>query len=396
MHAQPTSGTAILVLGKYAQLLVVPHPQVYYTGYNYIPLTNWGDYRVLLSVLLYGGMLGFALYEIIKKRRLSVLGWAFLYYLLAISFYSNLFAFAPDTMADRFAFMASVGFCVAFVWLLGKLLGVSFTQSATFGQLKLAFRVVFIACIAAYGLKTFARNRVWESNLTLFTSDLEHFKQTSRPHTHYANELMLQARQNPPKNQIDALKLEAVVSREIQTAISILPKNDANYVLGVRTKIFFGKADEAMQMCDQGLSIFPNHATLNFYKGELFYRKDQWAIAIPYFERAIANSDLGGPDLFSHLAWSYFKTNQYEEAMQTWDKALAKSPNDAFYLREKGKMYFLLNEFDTALPLLQLSDVQKDDDKETVVMLKKIAEAKSDSAAIKRYGERLERLKAGS
>ena len=79
--------TAVLLLGKYLLLLLVPYQLVSDYSFNQIPLTGWTNPLVWLSFLVYSGALIWA-FKNIKKKSMIVFG--LLFYLITMSIYCNL------------------------------------------------------------------------------------------------------------------------------------------------------------------------------------------------------------------------------------------------------------------------------------------------------------------
>ena len=112
------TATGFYVLGRYIGLLFVPFPLVYYYGFSYIPLADWTNIISILSLLVH---LGLGLLALRELRRKSILGFGLIFYLVNIAAYSNLLQPAPGLMAERFAYSASLGFCIVIVLLLFRL-----------------------------------------------------------------------------------------------------------------------------------------------------------------------------------------------------------------------------------------------------------------------------------
>jgi hypothetical protein len=101
--------TNFFIHGKYLLLLLFPHPLSWDYSYNQIPIVRISDARALLA------MLTFALLVIAATRGLRRRSWAsfgILFYFIALSPASNFFVTIGTTMAERFLFIPSAGFCI--------------------------------------------------------------------------------------------------------------------------------------------------------------------------------------------------------------------------------------------------------------------------------------------
>ena len=71
--------TAILILGKYLGLLFFPHPLVSDAGSFQIPITTFGDWRVLVSLIIHFALF---VYAVLNFKNKSILSFAILFYIL--------------------------------------------------------------------------------------------------------------------------------------------------------------------------------------------------------------------------------------------------------------------------------------------------------------------------
>jgi Flp pilus assembly protein TadD len=157
--------TIIYTLGKYILLLFVPHPLTHDYYPNHIAIKSFGDPAVLGTLVVYAGLIYYAI-KGVKER--SILGFGILYFLLTLSIVSNLIFPVGTHMGERFAFMPSVGFC-----LIAAAFIVGFMRSNNVWDIaKLTMPLAITGLIgAAYAYKTFSRVPAWETNEKLFFTD---------------------------------------------------------------------------------------------------------------------------------------------------------------------------------------------------------------------------------
>ena len=152
--------TIFYTLGKYIQLLFVPHPLTHDYYPRQIGLITFSNPFALASLAFYGFLGWFA---IRGTRRRDPLAFGIWLYLLPLGIVSN-FVFPIGTnMGERFAFMPSLGFCLIIAVFLANYYGKN--KNLTLG--------IFGAAVLLFSLKTITRNPVWESNEKLFMSDAE-------------------------------------------------------------------------------------------------------------------------------------------------------------------------------------------------------------------------------
>jgi tetratricopeptide (TPR) repeat protein len=161
--------TIMYTLGKYVQLLFFPHPLTHDYYPRHIDIMNFGDVGVLMSMLLYAGII-FLIYKGWKTRNIASFGAAF--YIVTLSIVSNIVFPIGTNMSERFMFMPSLGFAI----VLGY--GIHYFVYNRMG--KQAFLVVLGTLIGLFGLKTVTRNMVWESDFKLFTTDVKTSKRSAK------------------------------------------------------------------------------------------------------------------------------------------------------------------------------------------------------------------------
>jgi hypothetical protein len=100
---------AFYTVGYYLKLLIFPKPLLFYYGYNKIPILSWDSIQVWFSVLTIAVLI-FITIKNFKSRKVYAFG--ILYFLITISMFSNLVKPAVGIIAERFAYIPSLGFCI--------------------------------------------------------------------------------------------------------------------------------------------------------------------------------------------------------------------------------------------------------------------------------------------
>jgi len=172
-------GTGIYGLGYYFRLLLVPHPLLYYYGYDMIPVVNLGNIWVILTILFYAGILGIAIW---KAREKHVISYAIFFYLFTIAMFSNIGKPVPGIIGDRFLLIPSIGFVMVLAWLIFKLFKAIPEPTYNAGK-RIFFVMVFTALILIpYSYKTVTRNTDWFSDLSLYEADMEYLDNSVKAH----------------------------------------------------------------------------------------------------------------------------------------------------------------------------------------------------------------------
>ena len=154
--------TIMYTLGKYVQLLILPHPLTHDYYPRYIDIMHFSDISVLISLGLYIIIAFLALKGLRTKH---IIGFSCAYFIITLSIVSNIVFPIGTNMSERFMFMPSLGFALLFGY---------FMQQYVFEKLgKQMFYISLGVIVSLYSIKTITRNFVWESDYRLFTTDVK-------------------------------------------------------------------------------------------------------------------------------------------------------------------------------------------------------------------------------
>lgn len=160
MRPDQKIATILYTLGLYLKLLIFPL-QLSHDYYPYaIPIMNWTDWQVWLSLLAYGGLTGILVWGYKKK---NVPSFTVFFYLATLSIVSNIVFPVGTFMNERFIFISSAAFTLAVAWILvdrlpvwmGKKRGVALGL------------IVASLLVGGYFARTYTRVPVWENAMTL-------------------------------------------------------------------------------------------------------------------------------------------------------------------------------------------------------------------------------------
>jgi len=267
------SATGFYVLGRYLLLHVFPHPLLYYYGYSHVPLTDWSDPLSIASLAVHAA-LGIYVLRTIRKR--TILCFAILFYLISIFGFSNLLKPAPGMMAERFAYMASLGFCIAAVWLAFRAFK---TAPAGFRWGEKAGYLIVVAAFL-FAVRSVVRNEDWENKMTLYGNDMEHLDESAKAHLLFGSLISSSALEH---KHYDSLQL---------------------------VKYHFRRAVE----------IYPDYATAWSNLGSTYYFTGEYDSAQYFFRRA--------NDLDSGYVQGWFNLGMTYNSRSLQDSARARNTND--------------------------------------------------------------------
>lgn len=315
-------GTAVYVLGRYLWLLVFPNHLSMDYSINEITILPITDYRVLVSLAIYLGLLIYAIYTIRKKETVS---FGILFYLLTMAIVSNIFIVIGTVMADRLLYLPSLGFCLVVAVLLTRLLKTEPGENKLKGVadfMKRSSKPLIAACLllALYSFKTIDRIPVWKSNWSLYQSGVIDSPNSSRCHYLVGVEL----KNVIAKEEKDSVKQVELYKRsiaEFKKAIELHPGNfDAYRDMG-RSYDALGDTSNALASYSMALSIFPRDTKAMNNKGTILFRRQQYAAAKDLFAEAI-RWDPRYSDALQNLGSCYGVMGDYENALNYLFKSL--------------------------------------------------------------------------
>lgn len=331
--------TALLILGKYLSLLFFPHPLVSDAGSFQIPITTFGDWRVLLSLVIHFGLFVFAVLNLQKK---SILSFAILFYILNFSITSNLFITIGTGYAERLLYLPLLGFSLGIAWLLMKFLGGEMKSSKRFelnnfftkNTMPLAALAVIIL---AYSGKTIIRNQAWKDSLTLYETDVLTSPNCAKLQFHYGLEMNKKGKTLSGKEQSEVMNQTKQI---FEKATEIYPQyHDAYSQLGLwhynagqnnPNKVAF--ENKAEELFNEAIKHKPNNEKAFNGLGMIYFGKSNLARA---------NGNLQEAERLRLLAKS------------TYEKILGFDPRNVDATRNLGVVYALNKEFDRAIQYFQ-------------------------------------------
>ncbi len=322
--------TTFLTFLYYFKLLVVPHPLTHDYYFNQIPYIGFGSPLFFLSLLVNGGLLGYALMNLKNK---SVASYAILFYFITFSIASNMLFTVGVLMNERFIYMSSLGFCILAAFLV-------------FNYIKnpKAVAAVFFVLLSLYSTKTFTRNFDWKDSFTLFRRDSHHSINSAKIQTSLGGDLTKAAESN-----IQALRdsgmikefitdLNPSISSSELNAINLLPDSSLRYLL----------LDSSIAHLNEAIRIYQTHSNAWLLLGNAVYKRyHNPQQVIPIYEKAAAYRVGGYYDASFNLGVVCNESNVLPTAKTNLLKAIELKPEvaDSRYLL--AQVYAKLNQPDS-------------------------------------------------
>ncbi len=335
--------TQFYILGKYLWLMVIPYPLLANYSFNSIPFVGFGDVKALLSILAYGGLIFLAVYRFMKDRK-DPWVFAIVFYLGTIFLFSNFPFLMGAEMAERFAFFASTGVCLAFALVIEK--WVLKGDVANILSLKSSkVLVILVPLCLIYGGMTIARNFDWKDEYTLYKTDLEKSPNDTRINQFLATAISENLYpEEPDSNKRREMDMESL--QHLKRSLEIYPDFAEAHVQMGRVLERLHRYDEAVASNIKALSLKPMNSIANNNLGSVYINLGKFREAIPYLLRSVE----GNPNfkfVYLNLGNCYSKVNVHDSAATNFAKYLNFEPENADVRKKLATSYYMLQKYDS-------------------------------------------------
>lgn len=313
-------GTIFYTLGKYLVLMIFPHPLTHDYYPPQVPMMTFGDWQVILTLLVYVGGGIYALFRLPKKDPIA---FGIIYFIATLSVVSNLVFPIGTNMSERFMFMPSVGVSLIAAVLLYKLTNKSLTK---IGDLKLALPIIALVLLG-FSFKTITRNTAWKDNYTLFSTDI---------HT-----------------STNSAKLNNAMGG-ITSEEATKPENAArkNALL-----------DQAIQYASKARELHPTYANPNVIIGNAYVYKEDYAKAMEFYDYTLSITGEGSSDnknarnnkafAYAQMQTKYIKEQNFAAAIQAGEQAITMGQSSIELFGQQGAAYGAMGQHQKALGMFQ-------------------------------------------
>jgi protein O-mannosyl-transferase len=344
-HPHQIVPTSLVIIARYLGLFVYPHPLVHLYGYDQIPLNRWSEpwaWMVLIGVaaLVFAG---------VKHRRdKSPLMFGLVWFAVTYSVYSNFVFFAPDTMADRYMFIPSLGLAIAGVWALLRLGGLgprNISLNSTRGKAVIAG---FALLLSAYFVRTYIANRDWKNDSTLIFNRIQYMENNAAAQ---AIDGFMLNKASAEAGSPEVARADKIAAMKAFTrAIAIYPDFYGAWIsIG---KIFaeervYDKAELAFLRAQQ---IEPLGSDGYLCLGILHLAQQDPTVAIIYLEKAVL-LDRANEEAYVMLGKAYLQADQMENLGSMALTANKWFPNNLDLKALLATYYFRKRDFTRAMAL---------------------------------------------
>ncbi len=319
------------ILIKNLGLLIFPIALVHDYGFSHSTIVGWSNPLVIVSILFHFALLYFVIKEFKKK---SALLFGILFYFITLSVYLHVIQVGPDYMGERFLFISSLGFLIAVVALIERIVNASFNSDAKpiwkNGKAKIAFGLLGVFFLLGF-VKTINRNKAWENNRILFETDLIPLDDCARTQYNYACLLHSEYYKSPTKPK------QEKILYHYQRAVDISDRS-------MTAMLDLGKAYMEFEQVDKGKKIFEQAVDSHkgivapvILLGKYYLSQGDYTEALVQFEKAENRSKI--PSIYHFKALCYLKSNQIEKAIFSLEEGEKYGPKDAKYFALMSDLY---------------------------------------------------------
>ena len=339
------TGTGMTTLLFYLLILFYPNPLIFYYGYDMIPVTGWGNLWVILSFLIHAILLLIALVLFRKKH---ILSFAILYYLVAISMYSNIVSPAVGIVAERFVFNASVGFAIAVVWLIFRIFRTDPRSLTIELNERIKILGIVFAIVVPFAMLTINRNKAWHDLFRLYKTDIVHMKRSVKGNLQYAGYLTNRVFRDPNFQQygnVPALLSQTIINH-YNVALKLYPDDYKSLnELGSVYVSFAGKPDSAILAFKKAIRLDPDQQSAWVNLGFAYRKKQEFDSALYCYNKILS---INPGEIKAHFAIAdlYFERGDLQQAVRINQEVMEKFPGSELPYINIGR--YLMMAGDTA------------------------------------------------
>ncbi|MFZ4546386.1 MAG: tetratricopeptide repeat protein [Bacteroidales bacterium] len=363
--------TAFYMLGKYLKLLVIPYPLSYDYSFQEIPFYNWSNLQALLPLLIYAAIFIYSIRCFLKNDK-SIFAFGILFYLLSLAVVANVFILIGATMADRFLYIPSLGFCFIVAFGLMNLFPENVGKNAKLNTKSLFNRnkwalLLTVVILIPYSVETIARNHDWYDNKTLFVADAHSAKGSSRVRTNYGVVMLQKFDKTSPEKEKNIAYLDKSIV-EFMASIKIDPKHPFAYLNLGGALYFKGEYSEAIEALITAIKLDPTDPKAYSTIGNAYYRTHDYQNSIINLKKCI-ELNFTSSETYNFLGGSYFATGDFPNAVAAYIKAIELDSKNVELHTNLGSVYGAKGDLANAISCFRKADELKPDNPQILSLL---------------------------
>ncbi len=342
--------TIFYTWGMYLKLMFFPY-QLTYDYYPYhIELVNFSNSITLLSIFSYLSLGILAIRGLIKR---TLIGFSLTFYFATFSIVSNLFFPIGAFMNERFIFVPSVAFAIITAYVA------YFFFEKKKGKLSIIVTsVLLLIVLGLYSVKTYDRNRVWESDYTLFTTDVNTSKGSAFGNLTAGKQFLFKAEKLT--DSVERKKYFEKAIFHLTNAVTIHKKYvNGLYFLGEAHYKYNRNYDKTIEYFERLIQLTPDKAQLHYRLGAIFGKyKKNYKKAEYYLEQSL-KYDPKNKESLQALGAILFNSKQNAKALEVFKRLASYYPNDPIGHKNLGAVYMKMGDNEKANYHLNLAKEKK-------------------------------------
>ena len=304
----------------YLKFLFIPFGYYFYFGAKQIELSQLFSLINIVSLISVIALICLSIYRY-KKNRIYL--FSLLFFLLSIAYALNFFITVSGVVADRYNFIASLGFCMAVSSLF-----IEFAKEQSLYYYKNISLYILLLIFISF---TVYRTSAWRNQFTLFDRDLKHLTKSINANRIAAGTYInfaldeQETNKNYDKNYTDSLI--TLAEKQLYVAMKVSDKNSRIWEhLGI-CALYRNNDSIALNMLRKSYQLDTSNMNGTNYLGFAFWRLNQLDSAIYYFNYVINKENEFGYSA-NNLINLYSRNNQISEADSVIHILLNRYPND--------------------------------------------------------------------
>jgi tetratricopeptide (TPR) repeat protein len=327
------AATIIYTIGQYIRLMIFPFPLTHDYYPLQIALQSFSNPLVYVSLF---GIIFLLVFGIKSIKKHDPAGFGILFFFLTLSITSNIFFTVGTSMAERFLFLPSLGFCLAIaIWIIRV------TEKRN-----VQYALPFFGMIAlVFSIMTIRRNPAWKDNETLFRTDVNYSTKSMKLRNDLGTILLTKALNTTDQAERKSLLEQSLI--QLKTAIELNHTYYDAYLAYGACTYYLNQYKESVEAYRTASQLFPDDAqsktglvyALQAY-GSFLGGKTDVESGIAVLEEAYAIKQ--DATIAMNIANFYHGLGQLKKVVEWYEKAVALSPKDAqlqFKLAEAYKEY---------------------------------------------------------
>ena len=335
----------------YLKIFYIPYPLRFFYGYNEIIPAEILSIKFILTVVLLAAMIYLC---VLLFKRNKILSFGLLFTLLTLSVYLNIVTPVVGIVAERFAFIPSIGLCIITVSILCFFFNPKNNTQIKNNSNSITPNVKYIlfGISLIFSVMTFSRNFDWQSRMKLFKNDIAHLENSAKAHHILGNEhyvlLSKTNDQNEIKNHCDSAILHFKRATEIYPEYLTAHNN-----LGTIYFNLLNQPQLAIKHFEKVIRLDSTYLQAQVNLSACFLAVHDSSAAIKQIKKALLKDKLENPTCLLMAAKIFQSTYNYDAADNYIALAKSKFPiNDLIHIHHAN---LLMERKDTSAAVSQLS-----------------------------------------